>query len=78
MLEVDADATTGSVADTDGSVTGDAELGDASPPEGDPTSYDRGRRRYTIASLVAAGLAAVPFLWILWSLWGPPDVPPHQ
>ena len=30
-----------------------------------------GRRRYTWASLIAVGLTAVPFLWILWSDWGP-------
>jgi hypothetical protein len=30
-----------------------------------------GRRRYTWASLIAVCLTAVPFLWILWSDWGP-------
>ena len=32
---------------------------------------DAGRRRFTWASLIAITLTAVPFIWILWSLWGP-------
>ena len=31
-----------------------------------------GRRRFTWASLIAIALTAVPFVWILWSDWGPP------
>lgn len=30
-----------------------------------------GRRRFTWAVAIAAGLTSVPFVWILWSLWGP-------
>ena len=37
-----------------------------------PSEYDIGRRRFTWASLIAIALTAVPFVWILWSDWGPP------
>jgi multisubunit Na+/H+ antiporter MnhB subunit len=36
-----------------------------------PGSYEVGRRRFTIAALVAMALTSVPFIWILWALWGP-------
>jgi hypothetical protein len=36
-----------------------------------PPGFEAGRRRYTWASLIALGLTVVPFLWILWSDWGP-------
>ena len=32
---------------------------------------DAGRRRFTWAALIAIAVTAVPFLWILWSDWGP-------
>ena len=32
-----------------------------------------GRRRFTWASLIAIAVTAVPFVWILWSDWGPPS-----
>jgi hypothetical protein len=32
---------------------------------------DAGRRRFTWAALIAIALTAVPFIWILWSDWGP-------
>jgi hypothetical protein len=32
-----------------------------------------GRRRFTFASLIAIAVTAVPFVWILWSDWGPPN-----
>jgi hypothetical protein len=32
---------------------------------------DIGRRRFTWAAVIAIALTAVPFTWILWSLWGP-------
>ncbi len=32
---------------------------------------DTGRRRFTRACTIAIGVTAVPFLWILWSDWGP-------
>jgi hypothetical protein len=38
------------------------------------SGVEAGRRRYTWASLIAVGLTAVPFLWILWSDWGPLNV----
>ena len=33
----------------------------------------RGRRRFVLASAAGTGMAAVPFLWILWSLWTTPS-----
>ena len=38
------------------------------------TPFDVGRRRFTIAALIAMGLTAIPFIWILWSEWGPPTL----
>ena len=38
------------------------------------TPFDVGRRRFTIATLIAMGLTAIPFIWILWSDWGPPTL----
>ena len=35
-----------------------------------PSELDAGRRRFTWAALIATALTAVPFVWILWSLWG--------
>ncbi len=35
------------------------------------SDLDAGRRRFTWASLIAIALTAVPFIWILWSDWGP-------
>ena len=35
-----------------------------------PSELDAGRRRFTWAALIAIALTAVPFVWILWSLWG--------
>ena len=35
------------------------------------SDLDAGRRRFTFASLIAIALTAVPFVWILWSDWGP-------
>ena len=35
------------------------------------SDLDAGRRRFTLASLIAMALTAVPFVWILWSDWGP-------
>jgi hypothetical protein len=32
---------------------------------------EAGRRRFTWACLIAIGLTTMPFLWILWSDWGP-------
>jgi hypothetical protein len=57
----------------------DAAEGGSSAAEGAPTSgvappqsdVDAGRRRFTWAALIAIALTAVPFIWILWSLWGP-------
>jgi hypothetical protein len=30
-----------------------------------------GKRRFTLAALVAMAITAVPFIWLLWSDWGP-------
>ena len=32
-----------------------------------------GVRRFVLASVIGTGVAAVPFLWILWSLWTSPS-----
>ncbi len=38
------------------------------------STEDRGpRRRFTVAAAVGSALAAVPFLWVLWSPWQSPD-----
>jgi len=37
-----------------------------------PSEYDIGRRRFTWAVLIAIVCTAIPFVWILWSDWGPP------
>ena len=36
-----------------------------------PSEYDIARRRFTWAALIAIAVTAVPFVWILWSDWGP-------
>lgn len=41
---------------------------DAAVPQ---SALEAGRRRFTWAALIAIALTAVPFVWILWSLWGP-------
>ena len=38
------------------------------------TPFDVGRRRFTLAALVAMGVTAIPFIWILWSEWGSPTL----
>ena len=35
------------------------------------SELDAGRRRFTWAALIAIVLTMVPFVWILWSDWGP-------
>jgi hypothetical protein len=35
------------------------------------SELDAGRRRFTWATLIAIAITAVPFVWILWSDWGP-------
>ena len=45
-----------------------------SPPPSEDASLSElnaGRRRFTIAALIAIAITAVPFLWLLWSSWGP-------
>ncbi len=37
------------------------------------SEYTVGRRRFTWAALIAVAVTAVPFVWILWSDWGPPN-----
>ena len=42
--------------------------------DGDPPSdLAAGRRRFTLAALSGVGVAAVPFLWILWGPWESPN-----
>jgi len=36
-----------------------------------PAEVKAGRRRFTIAAIVAIAITAVPFVWISWFLWGP-------
>src|ERR1700722_3656785 len=53
----------------------------AGPPDGLATEasgtgspeYATGRRRFTAAAVVGTVVAAVPFVWILWGAWEPPD-----
>jgi hypothetical protein len=35
--------------------------------------YDSGRRRFSLATLIAIVVTAVPFLWILWGPWESPN-----
>jgi hypothetical protein len=46
---------------------------DVAPPVGSPSrsELDAGRRRFTVASVIAIAITSVPFLWILWSSWSP-------
>ena len=37
------------------------------------SELEAGRQRFTWAALIAIALTAVPFVWILWSDWGPID-----
>lgn len=48
-------------------VSPDLEVTESTPSSG----VEAGRRRYTWASLIAVCLTGLPFLWILWSDWGP-------
>ena len=47
--------------------------GTSTPPSEDAalSELNAGRRRFTIAALIAIAITAVPFLWLLWSSWGP-------
>ena len=69
-----------------GGAIGVAELGGSESPSlaaegtGPPVATDGeamrsalavGRRRFVVAATTGIALMAVPFLWILWSLWGP-------
>jgi hypothetical protein len=36
-----------------------------------PSEYTIGRHRFTWAALIAIAVTAIPFVWILWSDWGP-------
>lgn len=38
-----------------------------------PARIERARRRFTGTMIVAMAVAAVPFLWVLWALWGSPN-----
>jgi hypothetical protein len=64
-------------------VTPEGGLGDSIEREGDAvdaatiddavpqSELDAGRRRFIWAALIAIAITAVPFVWILWSDWGP-------
>lgn len=76
MGEVQGTGSAVQVADPPGSLGDPTERGQGEVHVGADTSVprdnvDAGRRRYTWASLAAIGLTAVPFIWILWSDWGP-------
>ena len=45
----------------------------AEEPAEPPTLKSNGRRRFTIAAVVAIVLAAVPYLWVLWGVWESPN-----
>lgn len=49
---------------------------DAASRSGSATrsELDAGRHRFVIASVVATVCTAVPFIWILWSSWGPANL----
>ena len=55
---------------TSGTVAVDpAHRPDVTAGPGDDQPVDRGRRRFTIAVVVALVIVGVPFLWVLWDLW---------
>jgi hypothetical protein len=61
----------GSVGDSIEPEQPEEDLGaaDAAAPQSELAA---GRRRFTWAALIAIALTAIPFIWILWSDWGPP------
>lgn len=54
-------------------VTEYATDGSGAATEFEPPESAVSRRRYVVAILVGAAVAAVPFCWTLWSLWGSPS-----
>lgn len=59
---------------SDNSIEGEVAAAEAAATSGTAipqSELDAGRRRFTWAALIAIALTAVPFIWILWSLWGP-------
>ncbi len=38
------------------------------------SAVNAGRRRFTVAALVASAVSAIPFLWILWGSWESPNL----
>ena len=61
---------------SEGSVADEIDLANSVSVDGPtpPTPFDAGRRRFIYASLIAIALVAIPFIWILWSEWGPPTL----
>jgi hypothetical protein len=65
------------VADLEGGSVGTTALGDPEVAAPVPAVHDTddalraGRRRFALASVIAMVVTAVPFVWILWSSWGP-------
>ena len=60
----------GSVADL---IDREAEPIETSTRRRPKSEFDVARRRFTWASLLAIALTGVPFMWVLWSDWGPID-----
>src|SRR5664280_581224 len=73
MVEPGIDAPrSGAIALADPTVPTDHdEPGDPGPPSA--VGHRAARRRFTVASIVGAALAAGPFLWILWGACEPPS-----
>ena len=51
----------------------DAPASGAADAHASRTDFDAGRRRFVWASVIAVAAAFVPYVWILWSDWGPVD-----
>jgi len=51
----------------------DCDTEEASPALPDEPSPPNYRRRFVAVSAMAAGLVTIPYLWILWFLWGSPN-----
>jgi len=55
--------------DGDGAAGAPEDTAPAESPADDPSA----RRRFTVAAVVGSAVAAIPFLWTLWSPWQSPD-----
>ena len=59
-------------ADADGARPEGTDL-DAATADGDGPRSAGGRGRFTVACVGGLAVVTVPFVWVLWSLWGPVD-----